>query len=108
MPKDLRVSILGSAKKKSGDLLHIALDIKFERGNETISVRWKEKDLKVWPRHAVNEMTEQDLADKFDNWIQKLDVGDSFKSFVIRAASKAKPGVTTWLLSLTNIRIAPQ
>jgi hypothetical protein len=85
-------------------MLTANMEIKFERGLETVSVQWKEKKLKIWPPSQVHEIDDQMLKEKFGNWVENFNPGNNLKQFIIRAAAKPKSSMPSWLLSLASIQ----
>jgi hypothetical protein len=107
-PDGVGVVVVGRATTKFPEeeksaILTLKLVICVTRDDQTISVEWRTKDVKIWPKHEANNLDEYVLLEKYQPWITKLDksiVGIPFKNFILKCATKAEPGVSTWLLSL--------
>ena len=109
-PSGVSVSTQGLATVKYPDgekfaILTSKLIILITRAQETISVPWRAKEIKLWNREEASNFTENDVAEKYQNWVDKLHrsmSGMSFKLFVIKCAKKSPKGVRIWVLSLAD------
>jgi len=106
-PDDVTVTMVGRASTKfpaeeKSAILTVKLLIRISGGKETISVEWRTKDVKIWPKYEAENIDEYTLFEKYQSWITKLDksMGIPFKVFVTRCAAKAESGVSNWILSL--------
>jgi hypothetical protein len=110
-PSDVSVSLRGTATVNypHGErfaILTSKLTVRISRDGETISLMWRAKETKLWNREEASNFTENDVAMKFQNWIDKFHrsmKGIPFKLFVAKCATKAPKGVSTWILSLTDL-----
>jgi hypothetical protein len=104
LPDNVSVYLVGTTRISKG-ILNTRLDIRFERGSEKIKVTLREKDAKIWPVHHAYDIDETILVQKYNSWIDKFHkTTNSFKSIVLKAASKADVGTATWILSLSDIK----
>lgn len=107
-PEDVAVAMVGRAtvkfpREEKSAVLTVKLAIQITRGDETISIEWRTKDVKIWPKYEAENIDEFTLLEKYRPWVTKLDKsigGVPFKSFVTRCAAKAESGVANWVLSL--------
>ena len=100
MPDSVTVALVGTARVRPGKVLAM-LSLKFKRNSETVSIELNSKERKIWPEHETFNIDEYAIAAMFNGWIEKFNKNTkTFKSAVLKAASKADPGVSTWLLSL--------
>ena len=103
MPDHIDAYLVGIAKPLLGKL-HVELIVKFTRLSETIKIIWKTKDQKIWPANKLYDIDETALVEMYGSWIDRFNKNTkSFKSLVLKAASKSTGGVTTWVLSLIDI-----
>lgn len=107
-PEGVDVAMIGRASIKfppeeKSAVLTVKLLICISRDSETISIEWRTKDIKIWPKHEAENIDDYTLLEKYRPWVIKLDKsigGVPFKSFVTRCAAKAESGVANWILSL--------
>jgi len=107
-PDGIVVVMVGRAtvkfpREEKSAVLTVKLAIQITRGDETISIEWRTKDVKIWPKYEAENIDEFTLLEKYRPWVIKLDKsigGVPFKSFVTRCAAKAESGVANWVLSL--------
>ena len=104
-PDDIEISVVGQATILPESAITVKLLICIRR-DETVSIEWRTKDVKIWPKYEVENINEYTLQEKYRPWIVKLDKSINnipFKLFVTKCAAKAKSDVANWVLSLQQL-----
>jgi len=96
-PDDVSVSLIGKAD--IGDnKAKIDLIVYISHMQETVSVIWKSKTIRLWK--PLDTVTTEEIADKFGGWVSKFHNGaEDFLKLVRSCAIKSDPDTMKWLMS---------
>jgi hypothetical protein len=104
MPENVSAEAVGDARfdYTSGTKTLIAeLYVTLASGDESVKIIFRSKATKL--KMPTDYITEEDLANKYDNWVKKFEKSlRTFSDLANRCALKSNEGVSIWIMSLSK------
>jgi len=96
-PSDVLASLIGKADV-SDDKVVVSLCVYISHMQETASVVWKSKTIRLWKQ--FDTITAEDISDKFAIWVSKFHSRTKdFLQLIRNCAIKAKPDAMKWFMA---------